>query len=356
MVISHIHFRSQRSSTDSILMLTTKSMTPVTFQNRLKSISNRVKHDVYNHCKSFSQKSNLLEPFQPNNQFSLNRTTTLENVYLLLHYSPRRDDEHGLYLQIATSYLLSKNLQQLSIQQQIRTRVAIFLSENYTNVTYTRLEQWFKSIYEPYTNVTHIFRTKDDKQASREFMMNYTKYDEEVQLDTILFLLEDDYIFEVDMLSDTIEFFSSHNPCFIQQTDNSDRCRLDINENDGFITIVNGRTRLWRSISTTTVTYACRLKTFLAFEDIMMHYDNDFESRRKIRERVGNVAIFCAVPSYGIRLEALLLPNEINSTVDIDNAAYYKDWWSFARHAVSEAQKQDTFPAPKVNEQNLFTK
>ncbi|CAF3519819.1 unnamed protein product [Rotaria sp. Silwood1] len=336
-------------------------MIPFTFQNRLKSISDLVKQNVYNQCKSFSQKSHSLEALQHNNRnnqfISSNRTTTLENVYLLLRYSPRRNDESGLYLQVATSYLLSQNLQQLSIQQQSRIRVAIFLSENYTHAMYSRLEQWFKSIYEPYTDVTHIIRTKNDYQASRKFMMNYTKYNDEVQLDTILFLLEDDYIFERDMLSDTIEFFSSHNPCFIQQTDDSDRCRLDMNENDGSITIVNGRTRLWRSISSTTVSYACRLKTFLAFEDILMHDDDDdFELRRKIRDRVGSVAIFCAIPSYGARLEALLLPNEINTTADIDNAAYFKDWWSFARHAVSEAQKQDTFPARKVNEQNLFLK
>ncbi|CAF1208365.1 unnamed protein product [Rotaria sordida] len=341
-------------------MLITKPMIPFTFQNRLKSISDLVKQDVYNNCKLFSQKSHSSEPLQLNNHnnqfFSHNRTITLENIYLLLRYSPRVDDESGLYLQIATSYLLSQNLQQLSIQQQSRTRIAIFLSENYTNLTYTRLEQWFKSIYEPYTSVTHIIRIKNDNQASWEFMINYIKYNEEIQLDTILFLLEDDYIFEVDMLSDTIEFFFSHNPCFVQQTDNSDRCTLHMNENDGGFTIVNGKTRLWRSIFSTTVTYACRLKTFLAFEDILIYPENGFESHRKIRDRAGDVAIFCAIPSYGTRLEALLLPNEINSTAEIDNSAYYKDWWSFARHAVSEAQKQETFPAPKVNEQNLFIK
>jgi hypothetical protein len=35
-------------------------------------------------------------------------------------------------------------------------------------------------------------------------------------------------------------------------------------------------------------------------------------------------------------------------------SAYYKDWWSMARRALAEAQKKDSFPAPKIDEQNLF--
>jgi hypothetical protein len=252
-------------------------------------------------------------------------------------------------LQLATSYLISQNLQQLSIQQQTRTRVAVFLNENYTNVMYNRLEKWFKSIYAPYTAITHIVRTEGTEQASREFMMNYTKYYIEVQFDTILFLLEDDYIFDIDMLSDTIEFFVSHNPCFVHQADYS-----NINDGDDTITLVPGRTRLWHSISSITSTYVCRWRTFLALEDIIIHSKDIRESSRNIRDRVGNTAFFCAIPLHGARIEKLLLPDGINITTKIDTAAYYKDWWLLARHAIFEAQKKDTFPAPQVNEQSLF--
>jgi hypothetical protein len=57
------------------------------------------------------------------------------------------------------------------------------------------------------------------KDGLKVFMMNYTKHNEDIPLDTILLLLENDYIFESDMLSDTIEFFASHNPCFVYQPD-----------------------------------------------------------------------------------------------------------------------------------------
>ncbi len=334
-----------RSFTDFNSMMITQPIIPLLFQNRFEPISDLFKQDIYNQCRSFSQRNYLLKSRERNND----KTNVSQDVYLLLRYSPRRDDEGGLYLQMATSYLLSQNLQQLSIQQQTRTHVAIFLNENYT-----RLEQWFKSIYAPYTSVTHIIRIKNDTESSWELMINYTKYNKNIQFDTILFFLEDDYIFETDMLSDTIEFFVSHNPCFVYQIDHSDRCELDINDGFGHL-LVPGKTRLWRSISSNTITYACRLKTFLAFEDLLTYSKNDLESDRKIRARMdGDEVFFCAIPSYSARIETLLLPNEINITDNDDMAAYYKDWWSMARHALAEAQKIDSFPYPKINEQNLF--
>jgi hypothetical protein len=318
------------------------------------------KEAVYNQCKSFSQRSRLLGPLRRNTSngelFFPHENTSLQDVYLLLRYSPRREDEGGLYLQLATSYLLSKNLQRLSIQQQTRTRAAVFLSANYTTNMYERLKRWFNSIYAPYTKTTHVIHTKAGNQASWEYMMNYTKYNKEVQPDTILFLLEDDYIYEATMLSDTIEFFASHNPCFVHQTDYPDRYHWDINDDDGHITVVAGKTRLWRSIPSTTVTYACRFRTFLAFEDIIMHPNSDWKASHNVRIRAGNAVFFSAIPSHGAHTETLLLHNEENVDNKIRTAAYYKDWWLLGRHALFEAQKKKTFPAPKMNEQNLFYK
>ena len=349
MVAFHLHWWSVDSFSDLNSVLITESMIKLTFENRSESISDLFKQTVYDQCKSFYPKNNPSELLQ-----STNRNNTLQDIYLLLRYSARVDDEHGLYIQMATSYLISKNLQRLSIEQQNRARVAVFLSENYTNIMYNRLETWFKSIYDPYTLTTEIIRSVEGDQASWEFMMNYTKFNKEIHFETILFLLENEYIFEVDMLSDTIEFFTSYDPCFVHQTDYPDRCRLDMNDNNGFL-LAPGRTRLWRSMSSTTITYACRLKTFLAFEDILIDPKNDWKtSSRDIRGRVGNTAVFCAVPSYSSHIETLLLPSDVNITVNGDMSAYYKDWWSMARRALAEAQKKDSFPAPKIDEQNLF--
>jgi hypothetical protein len=326
----------------------------------IASLSDVEKRQVYDQCKSFSQKSRLLGPLQRNSRngelFFPDENTALQDVYLLLRYAPRKEDEGALYLQLATSYLLSKNLQRLPIRQQARTRAAVFLSEKYDSTMYKRLKEWFQSIYAPYTNVTHFIRTKPGNQASWEYMMNYTKHIKEIKPDTILFLLEDDYIYEADMLYDTIEFFASHNPCFVHQTDYPDRYRMNINDDDGHITVVAGKTRLWRSITSTTVSYACRFRTFLALEDIIMHPNSDWGASHNVRARVGNAAFFSAIPSHGAHTETLLLLNEKNAYSKIEYSAYYKDWWLFARHALFEAQKKSNFPAPKMSKQSLFSK
>ncbi len=59
----------------------TKIIRPSTFENRFDLVSDRFKQDIYNQCRSFSQRNHLLQ-------------------------SSKRDNEHGLYLQMATSYLL----------------------------------------------------------------------------------------------------------------------------------------------------------------------------------------------------------------------------------------------------------
>ncbi|CAF1247461.1 unnamed protein product [Adineta steineri] len=357
-----IFYQQQNPSNLSInftSIFITKPTISVIFRNRFESISDHVKEEVYNQCRTILERSQLLGILQHNisngQYFFPNLITTLQDVYLLIHYPLLSNDDNKFYLQMTSSYLISKNLQKLSIQQQMRTRIVIFLSDNYTNVMYKRLELWFKSIYEPYTIITHIIRIQDSNQIPLNLMINYTKYNEDIQLDTILFFLENDYIIETDMLSDTIEFFMSHNPCFVYQPDYSDSCRLDINNDNEQINIVLGRTRLWRSIVSTSFTYACRWRTFLAFEDIIMHSSNNLKINHDIKIRAGNTVFFCVTPSYGGRLETLLLPNEINITMDDDTSVYYKDLWSIARYAFIEAQKLDSFPVKKINEQILFS-
>jgi hypothetical protein len=285
--------------------------------------------------------------------FFPDENVAIQDVYLLLRYAPRGDQKGGLYLQLATSYLLSKNLQRLSSKQKMRTKMVIFLSESFQDDMYKRLVKWFEAIYTPYIQAVHIIRTPGDNQRSWEYMMNHTKYNEDVQLDTILFLLEEDYIFEETMLVDTIEFFASHNPCFVHPTDYADRYTMNVNSDDGKLTLVAGKTRIWRSITSTTVTYACRLRTFLAFEDMIMQPKNDWHASNNVRQRGGNAVFFCAIPSHGAHTATLLWRKEQKPVVTVAFGPFYKDWWLFARRALLEAQKEETFPAPKVNEEDI---
>jgi hypothetical protein len=319
------------------------------------------KQAIYDTCKSFTQTRRLLGPLQRNIRngtlFFPNSIASLQDIHLLLRYAPRKNSEGGIYLQLATSFLLSKNLQRLSKEQQIRTRVGVFLSERYSQNEYNQLESWFKSIYAPYTAITRVIRTPNGNQASWEFMMKqYVKNIAEIHLNTILFQLENDYICEADMLQDTIEFFASHNPCFVFQVDYPDRYRMDINDDDGRVTVVAGRTRIWRSVPGTTASYACRLKTFLAFEDIIMQPKDDWGASHKVRARGGDAIFFSAIPSYGAHTETLLWPNSNDSLTEKETAAFYKNWWLLARRALAEAQNSSFFPAMPIANIESFLK
>lgn len=325
------------------------SSTYLDFQsiNQTQITSDKIKEEVYHQCKTISQRAYI-----PISNTHANKT--YQNIYLFIQYIPRKDDEGDLYLQLATSYLLLQNLQQLSIEQQNHTYLIIFLHENFRTIMYKRLEQWFKSLFIPYISTIDIIPLKNNSQSLGKLMRNYIKRKNLIDLNTILFFLQDNYIYEKEMIFDTMEFFLTHEPCFIYQTDYFDRCGFDINDGFGHL-IVPGKTRLWRSISSTTISYACRLKTFLAFEDIFINSKDDFDLNEKLRTQMDNNDIFfCAIPSYSTRIEKLLLPNEVNITNGEDMAAYYKDWWSMAREALTQARKKESFPCSKMDEQNLM--
>lgn len=312
-------------------------------QYRWKSIIDPSKKRVYKFCQTFSQRNNALQTWSPNHEVS-------EDVYLLLDYTPRKDEHNGVYLQMATSYLLLENLQKLSREQQTRTHVIIVLKEISNDAAYTRLAQWFRSIYTPYIATINIIRLEDNHQSSREAMITSMKSNGNIPSETILFFLADDYIVDTMMLSETIEFFATHNPCFIAQVDHADHCRLVADDGLEHM-VVPGRTRLWRSIPFSNLPFSCRLKTLLAFEHFLRNTTND-----KLRALVNGVEIlYCPIPSYSARIETLILPVEVNISETNNMAAYYKDWWSMARHALAKAQKLDLYPYPKINERTLFT-
>lgn len=66
MVISHLHRRSLHSSIGFNLVLVTQPKIPLAFLNRSESISDLVKEDVYNQCRSVLERSLSLGQLQHN--------------------------------------------------------------------------------------------------------------------------------------------------------------------------------------------------------------------------------------------------------------------------------------------------
>jgi hypothetical protein len=83
------------------------------------------------------------------------------------------------------------------------------------------------------------------------------------------------------------------------------------------------------------------LKTFLVFEDLIRHSKNDKEFDQKRYARVDDdEAFYCAILSYSARLETLLLPNEINITIDDDTNSVSCTCGSTKVRFISMSKKQ----------------
>lgn len=110
---------------------------------------------------------------------------------------------------------------------------------------------------------------------------------------------------------------------------------MTINDDDQHITVVADRTRIWRSGTSSTVTYIARLRTLLAFAGVLFQPINDWPNSKFIRDRGGNSAIFSAFPSNCAHFEATLRSKD---PINVGSAPFYKDGWTLASKALSDAQ------------------
>tara|TARA_B110001452_G_scaffold250511_1_gene238800 strand:- start:465 stop:1241 length:777 start_codon:yes stop_codon:yes gene_type:complete len=77
----------------------------------------------------------------------------------------------------------------------------------------------------------------------------------------IIFLIEADYLHRADMLMKTVEFFAAYNPCMAAPYDSPDRYLLDDMNTRALHAqnvVLKGKGIHWRTVDSTTVTYAVR--------------------------------------------------------------------------------------------------
>ncbi|CAF3734274.1 unnamed protein product [Rotaria sp. Silwood1] len=117
---------------------------------------------------------------------------------------------------------------------------------------------------------------------------------------------------------------------------------MSINDDDKHITVVAGRTRIWRSITSSTVSYASRLRTLVAFAEVLFQPKNDWANSKLIRNLGGHATIFSAIPSHCAHLEAVFRNDGPLQGISV--APFYKDWWAMGRQALVEAQTYASYP------------
>lgn len=110
----------------------------------------------------------------------------------------------------------------------------------------------------------------------------------------------------------------------------------DFNDDDGHITIVAGRHRHWRTVSSTTVTLAGRLETVLFFHGqlLMPHPQNDYYNALMIYQM--GASIVSPMPGLAAHVEKYDAYRSFRTEFD-DSSEYvslYYNWFDFGKSLV----------------------
>eukprot|EP01041_Mallomonas_annulata_P005352 gene5352-10701_t len=232
-----------------------------------------------------------------------------EHIEIFLRIHPDKRSENQGYdprdLPSATSYSFAMTLDKLSDTQRNKTFVSILVN----GVTDTDIQQWMDWLEFLFQNRTayQVYICPQGNVASYNCMMKVARQrlqsDPKKSADTILYFLEDDYLHLPSSTSELIQIFLSHDPCLAVPYDYADRYIMpsDINIDDGKISVIAGRHRHWRTVSSVTVTFATRVDAFLYFNDILPHPLNDYNNSVEITKRNGT--ILSPIPSLSSHIE-----------------------------------------------------
>ncbi len=125
-----------------------------------------------------------------------------------------------------------------------------------------------------------------------------------------------------------VSLFRSHDPPFVVPYDYPDRYTRTDNRDDGYISVVAGQFRHWRTVESMTVTFATRLRTVLARWGALPHPLNDRERAYALIE----VGEYVLGPMPGLAAHMERFVGAAESYVPL-----YFDWVGFARAAFDAA-------------------
>jgi len=147
---------------------------------------------------------------------------------------------------------------------------------------------------------------------------------------SIFYFIEDDYLHLPTATAELVEVFISHDPCFAVPYDYADRYMMpeDVNIDDGRVTVIAGRRRHWRTVSSMTVTFATRGDSFLYFKDMLPHPLNDYHNSVEIIRHNGS--IIAPLPSLASHIENYYYFNAYTQFVSL-----YHDWHAMGQELVT---------------------
>lgn len=316
------------------------------------AIDEAARQGVFAHCQAFSSNSLMLGNLFLNSatgrmEFKDPRQAT-QDAHLVIRISPRHEHTDAvlhsqeIYIWVSNMFILHENVKLLSRDQQQRLRICFFISERFSDDQRAEMRHYLYNLFAPFTARTSIITTISGNQASYDYMINeYIMKNPEITLDTIVLFLEDDYVCKHEMLQDVLEFFASHDPCIIFPSDYIDRYAMNINDDDRHNTVVLGKTRHWRSVTSTTVTYFLRLRTFLAFRDDIMRPTDDWGASHSVRKKGGDTTFMAPLPGLCSHNEVATLRGNAQGFL---MASPLVDWNVMSYRALRIAPQLACFP------------
>ena len=126
-----------------------------------------------------------------------------------------------------------------------------------------------------------------------------------------------------------MDIFAAYSPCFAVPYDYADRYwgTKQINPDANHVTVLAGRHRHWRTVSSTTVTYVARLEALIYYNHTLPHPLNDYENSVNIYKSGG--IILAPLPSLASHTESFDSYHNYAMYLSL-----YFDWCLYGRNLV----------------------
>lgn len=238
-----------------------------------------------------------------------------ESLLVLFRVYPARVEHAGqdpYDVPAATLYSFSKTLEELDPELRKFTTVIILISNHMDQAEFRDWTEWSNSLFANHPGTIAIYKTPTGNVESYVYMMNLINLImedgiPEITIDnnrTIIYLLEDDYIHDKYSTRNLVDIFSSHEPCFAVPYDYPDRYYMkDIaNADDNRVSVLAGQYHHWRTVRSTTVTFATRAETIRALWINLPTPQSDFWNMH-ILTTYFNVSVLSPIPGLASHTE-----------------------------------------------------
>jgi len=185
-----------------------------------------------------------------------------EPCHIFFRFSGRsRHDPQGESTPTLGAMALQRTLAALDAAQAQATSLTVMLNGDANTPEH---RAWFMSQFAPHISRTHVTVVPNGNResfvAQRRLVMASVQGER-----TVVFLVEEDYLHTADMLPQVLSFFRAYNPCVVVPYDYPDRYAYDDAYTRHFYArnvVLKGTGNHWRTVDSTTVTYAARLHVF----------------------------------------------------------------------------------------------